>query len=309
MEHILDITNFWFQDEQVTAEAIQPKVTKIIRNKQNYILKEKGSIKQLMAETNVLNQLAQKGIRKQRLLKTRGNESYILQDDKYYCMYEYVEGNVVEVKRVENLKVLSSTIGSEVAKLHQALCSINHVDEFVERNLYNVIYDWATPILKSSEQVHPELIQTMYQLQKDFKDAITLLPMQLIHRDMHLSNLIFKGEEFQGFIDFELMEVNVKIFDLCYCFTSILSELFSDEQLRSNWLYIVRNIFKGYHKQNPLTKEEIQAIWYVMLGIQAIFITYFVQSTELLKLNEEMFFWILSNKEAIEETIRGVEIV
>lgn len=309
MEHILDITNFWFQDEQVTAEAIQPKVTKIIRNKQNYILKEKGSIKQLMAETNVLNQLAQKGIRKQRLLKTRGNESYILQDDKYYCMYEYVEGNVVEVKRVENLKVLSSTIGSEVAKLHQALCSINHVDEFVERNLYNVIYDWATPILKSSEQVHPERIQTMYQLQKDFKDAITLLPMQLIHRDMHLSNLIFKGEEFQGFIDFELMEVNVKIFDLCYCFTSILSELFSDEQLRSNWLYIVRNIFKGYHKQNPLTEEEIQAIWYVMLGIQAIFITYFVQSTELLKLNEEMFFWILSNKEAIEETIKGVEIV
>ncbi|MBJ8028983.1 phosphotransferase enzyme family protein [Bacillus cereus group sp. N21] len=309
MEHILDITNFWFQDEQVTAEAIQPKVTKIIRNKQNYILKEKGSIKQLLAETNVLNQLAQKGIRIQRLLKTRGNESYILQDDKYYCMNEYVEGNVVEVKRVENLKVLSNTIGSEVAKLHQALCSTNHVDEFVERNLYNVIYDWATPILKSSEQVHPELIQTMNQLKKDFKDSITLLPRQLIHRDMHLSNLIFKEDEFQGFIDFELVEINVRVFDLCYCFTSILSEVFCDEQLRSDWLYIVRNIFEGYHKQNPLSEAEIQAIWYVMLGIQVIFITYFVQSAELLKSNEEMFFWILTNKEAIEETIKGVEIV
>ena len=256
----------------------------------------------MLAETNVLNRLAQKGIRIQGLLKTRGNESYILQDDKYYCMYEYVEGNVVGVKYVENLKVLSNTIGSEVAKLHQALCSINHVDEFVERNLYNVIYDWAT-------QVHPELIQTMYQLQKDFKDSITLLPRQLIHRDMHLSNLILKGEEFQGFIDFELIEVNVKIFDLCYCFTSILSELFIDKDLRSSWLYIIRKIFEGYHKQNPLTEEEIQAIWYVMLGIQVIFITYFVQSTELLKLNKEMFFWILSNKEAIEDTIKGVEIV
>ncbi|KEK23129.1 phosphotransferase enzyme family protein [Bacillus gaemokensis] len=305
MEHILEITNFWFQDEQVTAEAIQPKVTKIIRNKQ-YILKEKGSIKQLLAEINVLNQLAQKGIKVQRLLKTRGNESYILKDDKYYCMYEYVEGNVVEVKRVENLKVLSNTIGNEVAKLHQVLCSSNHAGKFVERNFYNVIYEWATPILKSSEQVHPELIQTMDQLQKDFKDYVTLLPRQLIHRDMHLSNLIFKENEFQGFIDFELAEINVRVFDLCYCFTSILSELFSDEQLRSNWLHIVGNIFEGYHKQNPLTEAEIQAIWYVMLGIQVIFITYFVQSTEMLKLNEEMFFWILTTREVIEKSVREV---
>ncbi|MEY8348086.1 phosphotransferase [Bacillus cereus] len=306
MERILDIINFWFQDEQVTTEAIQPKVTKIIRNKQNYILKEKGSIKQLLAEINVLNQLAEKGIKVQRALKTRGNENYILQDDKYYCMYEYVEGNVVEVKSVETLKVLGNTIGNEVAKLHQALCLLNHAGEFVERNLYNVIYEWAMPILKSSEQVHPELIQTMNQLQKKFKDSITLLPKQLIHRDMHLSNLIFKEEEFQGFIDFELIEINVRVFDLCYCFTSILSELFSNEQLRSKWLYIVRNIFEGYHKQNPLTEEDTQAIWYVMLGIQVIFITYFVQSTELLKLNEEIFFWILTNKEAIEEKIDRV---
>ncbi|PEY40380.1 aminoglycoside phosphotransferase [Bacillus cereus] len=309
MEQPLNLAKFWFQNEHITATVIQPKVTKIIRNKQNYILKEKGSIKQLLAETNVLNQLAQKDIRVQKLLKTRGNESYILQDDKYYCMYEYVEGNVVEVKLVENLKVLGNIIGNEVAKLHQALCSTNHADEFLERNLYNVIYDWATPILKSSEQVHSEIIQTMNQLQKDFKDAVILLPRQLIHRDMHLSNLIFKKDEFQGFIDFELVEINVRVFDLCYCFTSILSEVFCDEQLRSDWLYIVRNIFEGYHKQNPLSEAEIQAIWYVMLGIQVIFITYFVQSAELLKLNEEMFFWILTNKEAIEETIKGVEIV
>ncbi|PEP48825.1 phosphotransferase enzyme family protein [Bacillus pseudomycoides] len=309
MEQPLKLAKFWFQNEHITATVIHPKVTKIIMNKQNYILKEKGTINQLLAEVNVLNQLAEKGIKVQRPLKTKGNENYIKYHDKYYCMYEYVEGNVVEVKRVENLKVLSNTIGSEVAKLHQALCSTNHVDEFVERNLYNVIYDWATPILKSSEQVHPELIQTMNQLQKDFKDSITLLPRQLIHRDMHLSNLIFKEDEFQGFIDFELVEINVRVFDLCYCFTSILSEVFCDEQLRSDWLYIVRNIFEGYHKQNPLSEAEIQAIWYVMLGIQVIFITYFVQSAELLKLNEEMFFWILTNKEAIEETIKGVEIV
>lgn len=44
-----------------------------------------------------------------------------------------------------------------------------------------------------------------------------------------------------------------------------------------------------------------------MLSIQIIFITYFVQLKDLLKLNEEMFFWIFVNKKAIEESIaRGV---
>ncbi|MBL3820699.1 aminoglycoside phosphotransferase, partial [Bacillus cereus] len=71
--------------------------------------------------------------------------------------------------------------------------------------------------------------------------------------------------------------------------------------------HIISKIFEGYNKQGVLTREELQAVWYVMLAIQIIFITYFVQLKELLKLNEEMFFWIFLNKKAIEESIeRGV---
>ena len=122
---------------------------------------------------------------------------------------------------------------------------------------------------------------------------------------MHLSNVIFKDNEFQGFIDFELLESNVRVFDLCYCCTSILSELYSDEELRRKWQHIISKIFEGYNKQNILMKEELQSIWYVMLSIQVIFITYFVQLKDLLKLNEEMFFWIFANKETIEELIES----
>ncbi len=78
---------------------------------------------------------------------------------------------------------------------------------------------------------------------------------------MHLSNVIFKDDKLEGFIDFEILENNVKIFDLCYCCTSVLSELFSDERLREKWLHIVSKVFEGYYKQNDLTKEELKAIW------------------------------------------------
>ncbi|NWK69533.1 phosphotransferase [Bacillus paramycoides] len=306
MEHALEIAKFWFHDEHVTATVIQSKVTKVTCNNKAYTLKEKGSIKQLLVELNVLEQLDEKGIRVQKLVKTKSDERYVFYKEKYYCLYEYVAGSVLEIKDTEKLKELGSTIGEELANLHQALNSVGNVSELIKRDLYKVLYEWAMPILEKNEQVQRNVIQQMNNIHKKFKEKVQLLPKQIIHRDMHLSNVIFQDNEFQGFIDFELLEENVRVFDLSYCFTSVLSELYMDETLRRNWLQIVRTIFEGYNKQNALTREEVQTIWYVMLSIQIIFITYFVQSVDLLKLNEEMFLWIFANKEEIEEVIASI---
>lgn len=121
---------------------------------------------------------------------------------------------------------------------------------------------------RKNEYVHQDVIRKMNQIHIDFKETVHSLRKQIIHRDMHLSNVIFKDNEFQGFIDFELLESNVRVFDLCYCCTSILSELYSDEVLRGKWQHIISTIFEGYNKQNILTREELQSIWYVMLSIK-----------------------------------------
>lgn len=307
MEDILEIANFWFVDKEVTATEIKVNVTKIHCNNKSYILKEKRSIKQLLVEINLIEQLDKKGVKVQRIVKTSNNERYVFYKEKYYCVYKYVAGNVLEIKNIENLKELGSTIGEEIAYLHQVLNSMDSENGFVKRDLYKVVYGWALPILEKNEHVHKDVIRKMNQIHTDFKETIRPLRKQIIHRDMHLSNVIFKENEFQGFIDFELLEKNIRVFDLCYCCTSILSELYSDEKLRGKWQQIISKIFEGYNKRSILTREELQAIWYVMLSIQIIFITYFVQLKDLLKLNEEMFFWIFVNKKAIEESIeRGV---
>ncbi|HDR7623680.1 TPA: phosphotransferase [Bacillus mycoides] len=303
MKDILEIAKFWFQDKDVTATEIQPNVMKIHCNNKAYILNGKGSIKQFLVELNVLEQLDEKGVKVQKLVKTRNDERYVLYKEKNYCLYEYVAGSVLEIKNTEKLKELGSTIGEEIANLHHALNSVNSTNELIKKDLYKVVYGWALPILEKNEHVHQDVIQIMDQIHIAFKETVHSLPKQIIHRDMHLSNVIFRESDFQGFIDFELLEENVRVFDLCYCCTSILSEIFSDETLRGKWLQIVSEIFKGYYKQNILTRAELQSIWYVMLSIQIIFITYFVQLKDLLKLNEEIFLWIFANKEDIEESI------
>ncbi|HDR7619499.1 TPA: phosphotransferase, partial [Bacillus mycoides] len=268
MKDILEIAKFWFQDKGVTATEIQPNVTKIHCNNKAYILKGKGSIKQFLVELNVLEQLDEKGVKVQKLVKTRNDERYVLYKEKNYCLYEYVAGSVLEIKDTEKLKVLGSTIGEEMANLHHELNSVNSANELIKRELYKVVYEWALPNLVKNEHVHQDVIQKMDQIHTAFKETVHSLPKQIIHRDMHLSNVIFRESDFQGFIDFELLEENVRVFDLCYCCTSILSEIFSDETLRGKWLQIVSEIFKGYYKQNILTRAELQSIWYVMLSIQ-----------------------------------------
>ncbi|EEL70477.1 phosphotransferase enzyme family protein [Bacillus mycoides] len=309
MEDVLEITKFWFQNEHVTATVIQSKVTKVTCNNKAYILKEKGSIKQLLVELNILEQLYEKGVKVQRVVKTESDKKYVLYKEKYYCLYEYVAGNVLEIKDTDKLIGLASIIGEEIANLHQALNSVNSANELINRDLYKVVYKWALPILEKHEHVHQDVIRKMDQIHTAFKETVHSLPKQIIHRDMHLSNVIFQENEFQGFIDFELLESNVRVFDLCYCCTSIVSELYSDETLRGKWFQIVSKIFEGYYKQNILTREELQSIWYVMLSIQVIFITYFVQLSDLLKVNEEMFFWIFANKKDIEESIERTILI
>ncbi|HDR4560002.1 aminoglycoside phosphotransferase [Bacillus cereus] len=306
MENALEIAKFWFQNEQVIATVIQSKVTKIMCNNKVYILKEKGSIKQLLVEINILEQMYEKGIKVQRVVKMENDEKYVLYKEKYYCLYEYIAGSVLEMKNTNKLTDLASTVGEEIANLHKALNSVNSANGLIKRDLYKVVYEWAIPILEKNKHVHRDIISKMDQVHTTFKETIYSLPKQIIHRDMHLSNVIFKSNQFQGFIDFELLENNVRVFDICYCCTSILSELYSDETLREKWLHIVSKVFQGYYKQNNLTQEEIKAIWNVMLSIQVIFVTYFVQLPDLLKLNEEMFFWIFGNKEDIEEAIGGI---
>ncbi|MBE5106710.1 phosphotransferase [Bacillus thuringiensis] len=309
MEYALEIAKFWFQKEHVTATVIQSKVTKVTCNNKEYILKEKGSIKQLLVEFNVLEQLYEKGIKVQRVVKTENDEKYVLYKEKYFCLYEYVTGSVLEIKDTNKLTGLASTIGEEIANLHHMLNSVNSANELIKRDLYKVVYEWALPILEKHEHVHQGVIQKMHQIHSAFKEMVHPLPKQIIHRDMHLSNAIFQDNEFQGFIDFELLESNVRVFDLCYCCTSILSELYNDEKLRGQWLHIVSEVFKGYYKQNMLTSEEVQAIWYVMLSIQVIFMTYFVQLKDLLKLNEGMFYWIFANKKEIEKAIESIVLI
>ncbi len=100
---------------------------------------------------------------------------------------------------------------------------------------------------------------------------------------------------------FDLSEVNIRLWDVCYCATGILSE--GSEEAYEKWLDILGGILNGYDRVGKLTPEEKQAVFFVICSIQMICIAYFEsldKYKELAKTNRQMLQFIVQNKKNIE---------
>jgi Ser/Thr protein kinase RdoA (MazF antagonist) len=65
---------------------------------------------------------------------------------------------------------------------------------------------------------------------------VATLPQTVIHRDPHPGNMLFEDGYLSGVLDFDLMMRGPRIFDPCYCATSMLLAQFLDERHREYWL-------------------------------------------------------------------------
>jgi len=75
------------------------------------------------------------------------------------------------------------------------------------------------------------------------------LPVQLIHRDVHFGNFLFHNGELSGYIDFDLSQKNIRIFDLCYFMLGLLSEKEKFELTEESWFEFLKNTFHSYESK------------------------------------------------------------
>ena len=121
----------------------------------------------------------------------------------------------------------------------------------------------------------------------EFGKLYDKLPKQIIHRAPNPSNIIVSQDEW-GFIDFELSEKNLRIYDPCYAAMAILSESFDekDQAKLSKWLEIYQNILWGYDSVVKLTNEECVALPYVIMADQLVSTAWFSEQDKYMELFE-----------------------
>lgn len=224
-------------------------------------------------------------------VKLKNGDDYLQSGDLYFVVINRLKGKQLKCEDIFADTGIAYTIGINIAKLHNKLKAFDNAD-FKQVNIYNDCVESINKIQNLTQEFKENYKST-------FGKIINQLPTQLIHRDINPSNMIFDNGEFNGFIDFDLTEVNVRIFDICYCATAILSECFSKPNVDINkWLEILDNLVAGYDSINKLSDSEKQAIPYVIYSIQIICISYFSKYdkyVDLTDINTKMLKWLLEN--------------
>ena len=254
----------------------------------DYIIKFSANYGSIKNSISIANNLAKSGLPVAQIIKTADGSEYLQDGELYFIVTKRIKGSQLKCEYIFKNTDIAYRIGSNIAKLHNSLKTFDG-SNYKQADILSDVKS-ALPRVQNSVNLNDDFL-------KNFSIVYDKLPMQIIHRDINPSNMIFDEGEFKGFIDFDLTEVNIRIFDICYCATAILSECFNNADIdKSRWLKIFDNLVKGYESITPLSEYEKQALPYVIYSIQIICIAYFSQFDKfdnLTKINIDMLNWIV----------------
>lgn len=260
-------------------------------------------IKSIAVAKALLNQGFQSPIP---ILTKNGQE--FLENDYFILLKQRVPGTTLASFDFYKNDHYALAAGQALAKLHQAFLSLDSQILCDSSDLFSLVSQWALPnVQKQVAQWSLNISESFFvDYLKSFSLLEKQLPKQIIHRDPNPENILFIDDYVSGFLDFDLVEKNIRIFDPCYCATAILSG--TQSQNYAQWLPILKNILVAYDKENPLSIEEKQAIFYVICSIQMICVTYFAENErphfkQLAKVNRQMLEFIVQNKKEITQII------
>lgn len=289
--------NWNLEDETITDiyyEGTKNKNDSAVYVGEQYILKYTANLGKLKKHIELSKALECIGLLSAVPVHTNHGAEYIQDGEVYFYL----------TRRLPGKQMVSHSfgegdgrfVGEIIGQLHLALRKME--DCVSEANLLATVTEWALPKAKMALNLSDAFC-------KEYLDTFTALypslPRQIIHRDPNPGNIICADDQW-GFIDFELAERNVRIYDPCYAATAVLSETFG--QNNDKWLGIYRDIICGYDSVECLTVEERRAIPYVILANQFVCVAWFAEQdkyAELFETNKRMTLWLIDKFEELKD--------
>lgn len=239
---------------------------------EEYVLKVYQDRKMLERNLKMLEILNETGIPVGKVISDKSGKQYVSDSSHFYFLSEKLSGsNILQIGADTEL---AETMGSVIADLHIAFQKCESEGEFWNNSLLEEMNGWIREQFEECEWKY--ISQEEFQkIVLEFDTLYGELPVQLIHRDVHFGNFLFDEGKFSGYIDFDLSQRNIRIFDLCYFLLGLLSEEEKLELTEEQWFDFVSKVFKGYERKLPLSEAEKQAVPCVMECIELLFTAYF----------------------------------
>lgn len=237
-----------------------------------YMIKVYDSEETLQRNLAILKVLRFHNVPVSSILPTKDNRDYVEDNGQYYVVTQKVTGE--HVRNIRNEK-LAYQMGVALGQLHVALSRCEKQIEFWDNSLMDEMHGWIKEKFVQNEWSivsETDFTGTCDQLEKIYEG----LPKQLIHRDVHSGNFLFENNEFSGYIDFDLSQKNIRIFDIGYFLAGLLTEENGTFMKDDEWILVCKQVVKGYESKNKLEDMEKHALSYVMECIELLFAAYFI---------------------------------
>lgn len=262
----------------------------------DFVIKYTANLGNVEKHLAISKAMEKEGLSVAALVLTLDGKYYVTDGELYFYVTKRVKGSQLKASTMylDDYVKKGRYIGEVIGQLDKALLQVDVLAD--EANIYENVVNWAFPKWKGDLKISNSFFS---EYKERFGTLYGLLPKQVIHRDPNPGNIILNGDAW-GFVDFELSERNVRIFDPCYAATAILSESFveEDEEKLSKWVEVYKNIILGYDAVVKLTEVEKQAVPYVLISNQMIASVWFADKEkyeELYHINKKMTEWMINN--------------
>lgn len=263
---------------------------------ESYIIKAFANLGNLKNYMNISKSLKKLGASTSTPIETIDGKEMIEEGQLYFVLINRLEGKPIKALDMYegDYKDKARFVGEIIGQLSLALAKVEAVVNDV--NIYDNVKNWALPKIKDVLNIPESFWKDMME---SFGTLYSTLPKQIIHRDPNPSNIIMAKGTWE-FIDFDLSERNIRIFDPCYAATAILSESFDENNQEKlvQWIEIYKNIIYGYDSVVKLSASEIKAIPYVILSNQLICCAWLSEQEKyknVFQVNQKMTKWICEN--------------
>lgn len=269
-----------------------------------FVLKKKTNLIQSEREHALLLSLSKAGVPVAIPLMTVDGDWYALdKEEKAFCLYPKLPGQVITEHYDAGAVERARAFGQAIGLVHARLRERDNLDGFQEMELVEQVQGWAIPHIRAGERVvDTNAIERIWRdVEQEVVSLYAELPRQLIHRDPHPDNMLFDDGELTGFLDFEMVLRGPRIFDVCYCGSSMLVNGFQDSEKAQKWPVLFRSLMSGYEAFCPLVPSERLAAYGVLVAIELIFVAFCLDTHNegAAKSNASMLCWLSRNRETL----------
>lgn len=239
-----------------------------------YLLRT-GERVRLLKDRQVTTALASHGFTAERPVPTLDGQDFA-EEGGVFLLSRVMPGSPLSAAACYGESSPARALGEGVARLHGALRDLAAQVPGDRGDLLGSLTGWALPAARRLDaQWSLGLGEDFFAGWRErFEALYPLLPRQLIHRDLCPSHVLMAQGRVTGFRQFDMMEEEVRLFDLCYAATAILSET-AEEALYPAWPGVLKEILRGYDGLSPLTEAEKRAVPDMVLAIQILCVACF----------------------------------